>query len=290
MPDSYFLKNEFLNPQTVYCKLTNYQVRSSDIWHHHDYDELVIVRSGEGRHVTEEGTYPIHKGDTFLIPYGKSHAYENLKQLKIANILFHANGLSERCGDLANSPGFRVFFENNRKFKEKYRFHNRLTLPENSLRECETIFSRMSMEQRNDYPGKYFVNELQFYLLCTIICRSFSSEEKKRFTEISDLTRLLLFMEVHHPEPLKLIDLAKKINRSVSSLTALFHSALGESPIDYLNRIRLEHAAKELRETDHPVSRVAFSHGFADSNYFSTRFSSFFGCSPRQYRNNIRQT
>lgn len=289
MPDSYFLKNEFLNPQTVYCKLINYQVRSSDIWHHHDYDELVIVRSGEGRHVTEDGSYPIHKGDTFLIPYGKSHAYENLKQLKIANIVFYAKGLKERCGDLADSPGFHVFFENNRTFKEEYRFHNRLTLPENSLRECETIFSRMSMEQRNSYPGKYFANELHFYLLCTIICRSFSGEEKNRFTEISDLTRLLQFMEEHHPEPLKLIDLARKINRSVSSLTALFRSALGDSPIDYLNRIRLEHAARELRETDHPVSCVAFSHGFTDSNYFSTRFSSFFGCPPREYRNKIGQ-
>ena len=282
---SFFLRDFFLTPFncTVYCSFHHYG-ETQDRWHHHDFDELVIVRSGEGTHVTENGTYSIGKGDTFLIPFGSSHSYENLRDLRIANLIFHKDAWKQKCGDLADSPGYNIFFENSTRFKEEFRFHNRLTLSGEQLQECERIFSRMRMEQSAELPGRNCMNELLFLNLCVIICRSFSSEEKTHSSEISDLSRLLRFMENHHPDSLKLEDLAKTIHRSVSSLTALFRSALGTSPVEYLNTIRLEQAAKELRDTEHPISTIAFAHGFSDSNYFSTRFSRHFGCSPRQYR------
>ena len=79
-------------------------------------------------------------------------------------------------------------------------------------------------------------------------------------------------METHHSDPLKLEDLARTIHRSVSSLTALFRAALGTSPVDYLNTIRLEQAAKELRETNRPVSAVAFAHDFPTATTFRPVF------------------
>lgn len=284
---SFLMPNRFLNGLNVYCRPIDYSGRFYDCWHHHEFDEIVIVRSGEGSHVTENGAYTIRKGDTFLIPFGSSHEYKNLRNLRIANILFHKNDWKHKYGDLADSPGYNIFFENNTRFKEEFRFSNRLTLSDESLQECEQIFSRMLQEQSGKQPGRNCMNGLLFLNLCVIICRGFSNEEKVCSSEISDLSRLLRFMEKNHPEPWKLEDLARKINRSVSSLTALFRSALGISPIEYLNTIRLEQAAKELRETGHPVSAVAFAHGFSDSNYFSTRFSRHFGCSPREYR--VRQ-
>ncbi len=282
--ESFFIYKNHLKKLGVIYYPRDYLKECSDLWHHHDFDEIVIVRSGEGSHVTENGTYPIRKGDTFLIPVGSSHGYENLRNLRIANLIFHKEAWKEKCGDLADSPGYNIFFENNTRFKEEFRFHNRLTLSDEQLQECERIFSRMQMEQSTKLPGRNCMNELLFLNLCVIICRSFSSEEKTHSSEISDLSRLLRFMENHHPDSLKLEDLAKTIHRSVSSLTALFRSALGTSPVEYLNTIRLEQAAKELRDTEHPISTIAFAHGFSDSNYFSTRFSRHFGCSPRQYR------
>ena len=287
----YFIPDRHLEPNrlTTYCHLIDY-LRPAEVWHRHDFDELVIVRSGKGHHVTETGSYPISRGDAFLIPRGKCHGYEKLENLKIANLLFHKEVLKEKCGDLTESPGFNLFFENSTKFKEEFRFSNRLTLSERKLLQCEQIFAEMQQEQSGDHPGRCFINELLFLNLCVLICRSFSSEGESYSTEISDLSRLLQFMEENHARPLKLNDLARAINRSVSSLMQLFHSAMEKSPIEYLNTIRMEQAAKELRETDHTVSAVAFAHGFSDSNYFSTRFSRHFGCSPRQYRFRHRNT
>ena len=282
----YLIPDRHLEPKklTTYCHLMDY-LRPAEVWHKHDFDELVIVRSGRGHHVTENGSYPISRGDAFLIPRGKCHGYEKMENLKIANLLFHMELLKTKCGDLADSPGFNLFFENSTKFKEAFRFSNRLTLSERKLQQCELIFAEMQQEQSGKLPGRCFSNELLFLSLCVLICRSFSSDEGETFsTEISDLSRLLQFMEANHAEPLKLKDLARNINRSVSSLMQLFRAAMEKSPMEYLNAIRLEQAAKELRETDRPVSSIAFAHGFSDSNYFSTRFSRRFGCSPRRYR------
>lgn len=287
----YLIPDRHLEPKklTTYCHLIEY-LRPAEVWHKHDFDELVIVRSGRGHHVTENGSYLISRGDAFLIPRGKCHGYEKMENLKIANLLFHMELLKTKCGDLADSPGFNLFFENSTKFKEAFRFSNRLTLSERKLQQCELIFAEMQQEQSEELPGRCFNNELLFLNLCVLVCRSFSSEEKTHSTEISDLSRLLQFMEANHAEPLKLKDLAQKINRSVSSLMQLFRTAMGKSPMEYLNTIRLEQAAKDLRETDHPISAVAFAHGFSDSNYFSSRFSRHFGCSPRQYRAREKKT
>lgn len=288
--ESFFIHNALPKGFRAYCRLWDYLKETSDLWHHHDFDEIVIVRSGEGTHVTENGTYPIRKGDTFLIPFGSSHGYENLRNLRIANLIFHQEEWKNKCRDLADSPGYNIFFENSTRFKEEFRFNNRLTLSGEQLRECEQIFSRMQLEQSGNLPGRGLMNELLFLNLCVIICRGFSNEGKIHSSEISDLSSLLLFMEANHREQLKLEDLARKINRSVSSLTHLFRSALDTSPVEYLNTVRLEQAAKELRETERPVSAIAFSHGFTDSNYFSTRFSRHFGSSPREYRARQQKT
>jgi AraC family L-rhamnose operon transcriptional activator RhaR/AraC family L-rhamnose operon regulatory protein RhaS len=65
-------------------------------------------------------------------------------------------------------------------------------------------------------------------------------------------------------------------------------SATGETPLAHLRNLRLMRAAEALRDQDNPVTEIAFTSGFNDSNYFSRQFRSFFGMSPRQYRREKR--
>lgn len=280
----FLIPEKYLGAFTVCCSPQNYRDQLSDCWHYHDFDELVVVCSGEGMHVTEHGTYPVRRGDVFLIPYGASHGYEQLKNFSIANLIFHLHEWRRKWGDLTDSIGYNIFFENNVTFQEKYRFRNRLTLDAEELEKCESIFSQMLREQTIRSSGCRAMNEALFMELCVLICRAFSRAERKSLSEISNLSRLLEFMKRHYMEELPLPELARRGHCSVSSLCRLFRSALGRSPGEYLNTLRLERAAKELRETEKSISAIAFSCGFQDSNYFSFRFSRHFGCSPREYR------
>ena len=59
------------------------------------------------------------------------------------------------------------------------------------------------------------------------------------------------------------------------------------SPIDFLTKVRIEHAKKlfEIYGQGLSVSQVAEACGFNDAVYFSRRFKQFTGVSPKQYKN-----
>lgn len=57
------------------------------------------------------------------------------------------------------------------------------------------------------------------------------------------------------------------------------------SPLKYLNRCRLEKAARLLLNDPHrSITAIAFESGFQSSQYFTTTFHHAFGCVPSDYR------
>ena len=60
-----------------------------------------------------------------------------------------------------------------------------------------------------------------------------------------------------------------------------------QTPIQYLNDLRLENAAKTLlSDKEKSVTDIALECGFSSSQYFATLFRRRFNCSPREYRKN----
>lgn len=62
------------------------------------------------------------------------------------------------------------------------------------------------------------------------------------------------------------------------------NEALHISPIQYLNRYRIEVASSLLLRSHGRIEEVAHEVGFSDSNYFSRVFKKVIGFSPREYR------
>ena len=86
-------------------------------------------------------------------------------------------------------------------------------------------------------------------------------------------------------EELEVSRLAAASNLSVSRFAHLFRTQLGVSPQQYVERRRLESAARLLDLGERPIGAVAADVGFSDPLYFSTRFRRWYGQSPRAYRN-----
>jgi AraC-like DNA-binding protein len=78
--------------------------------------------------------------------------------------------------------------------------------------------------------------------------------------------------------------LADMAGLSVSHFERRFRHAFGASPRQYLVRVRVEHAAKLLRESDQTVSQIALACGFYDHAHFSRSFRRIMNLSPSQYR------
>jgi transcriptional regulator GlxA family with amidase domain len=68
------------------------------------------------------------------------------------------------------------------------------------------------------------------------------------------------------------------------SFNRRFFRATGQSPMDYVQSLRLEEAKQILETTDLPVEAVAHDVGYEDSSSFSRLFRRKTGITPAQYR------
>jgi AraC-like DNA-binding protein len=96
--------------------------------------------------------------------------------------------------------------------------------------------------------------------------------------------KVLAYIAEHLDRPLCLRGLAELANLSPTYFSNLFSQLMGVSPIQYINKRRIEESQKLLLGTDHTLYTIARTVGFADEYYFSRLFKKIVGVSPDGYR------
>ena len=101
------------------------------------------------------------------------------------------------------------------------------------------------------------------------------------------LTRIipaLVHIQAHLDQKLSLDVLAGHVGLSKYHFHDLFQDATGETPKSYVDRLRLEWAALQLRIRRAPVVDVALGCGYRNHETFSRAFRGRFMMSPREWR------
>lgn len=125
------------------------------------------------------------------------------------------------------------------------------------------------------YSGLYDV----FAMLLIDDAREYASPDSLRRLQPA----MKLIAEQYTDPELSLPALAAACGISEVYLRRLFRRAYGTSPIDYICRLRLEHAKKILTAGMCSVAEAAEMAGFSDVSYFSRRFHAYTGLSPRAF-------
>ena len=85
--------------------------------------------------------------------------------------------------------------------------------------------------------------------------------------------------------PWTLESMAEHCGLGRSAFTKYCYELQNTSPIDYLNRCRVNHAASRLKEEARAsVTEIAFDSGFSSSQYFSKVFKKAYRMSPKEWR------
>ena len=99
-----------------------------------------------------------------------------------------------------------------------------------------------------------------------------------RTVQIKEVVKLHLFSN------LKLEQLAKLCNLSLSSFKREFKKEFKDSPTNYIIGKKIEKAKKLLSVTDLPISEIAYETGFQDQLYFTRLFKRKTGKTPSTFR------
>jgi transcriptional regulator GlxA family with amidase domain len=96
--------------------------------------------------------------------------------------------------------------------------------------------------------------------------------------------RVIERMERDLNKPLQLETLAQLVNLSSSRLRHAFRAQTGESPGQYLKRLRMGRAKDLLETTFLTVKEIMYSVGIRDESHFVREFEKAYGMSPTRYR------
>lgn len=99
--------------------------------------------------------------------------------------------------------------------------------------------------------------------------------------------RAILRDEMSSPD-LDLQRIASRAGLSKFHFVRAFREKTGITPVQYLNRLRVDVAKQKLQSGARPVTEIAFDVGFADVSAFNKAFQRHAGTSPTQYRNIFR--
>ena len=97
------------------------------------------------------------------------------------------------------------------------------------------------------------------------------------------IAEVLEYIRAHYPEDLSSQSLAQQFGYSEAHFCRKFKEATWLTPMNYLRIVRLEEAARQLKQGNASVSQVALDCGFPDPNYFTRCFKSHFGVPPTRY-------
>lgn len=113
----------------------------------------------------------------------------------------------------------------------------------------------------------------------------FSPELRHDDSLVLELQR---WLHAHHATASLVAEMARRSGLSFRALERRFRRATGHSPLDYVQRIRVEAAKRRLEASSAPVDEIGWEAGYADAAAFRRLFKRVVGLTPSAYRRKFR--
>lgn len=118
---------------------------------------------------------------------------------------------------------------------------------------------------------------------------SYSSMRARKYHRDEDIRKVQDWLENQSEDIIRIDELAKKFNMSPRTLARRFKAATGDTPLGYLQTLRLEHAKKLLEQTSDNIGQITLAVGYEDVSSFTKLFRQKTGLTPKDYRNKFQR-
>lgn len=225
--------------------------------------KLFYILDGEIVIETKEERVLAKQGDMVLVPAGVEHDFHLSDKKYAQKYWMHVDILldGKNLLDHYKLP-YRIYVGQNDHVKNLF---------ETILRygKEEDLSSRL-------YASGALSNLVAFYVEQSSIYGSLKRED-----EIDATIKLI---NSQYTEKFSLDDLCESAHLSKSYFIRKFKERTGYSPIQYVNKLKIDKAKTMLEQSNTPINEIMSSLGFYDSAHFCKLFKSQCGYSPKDFR------
>ncbi len=171
--------------------------------------------------------------------------------------------------------------------EEKYVF----PLFEEYADNMKRLFARLGNELQEQHDWYWSCRSRSFFLeIILMLERTYGmvgEDDSDTFTNKTrnpDVKNVVIYIESHYYKNITLENITKAVAGNRVTLTRLFKSELGMTPIEYLWQYRIKVAKKCLAFTNLPIKAIAIDCGFRTVQHFSRKFEMCTNCTPTVYR------
>ncbi len=263
--------SEFL-PDGTAVQLTRAALANSrpKMLHQHDFYELLWVQNGKIRHYKQDGTQDdLTEGALIFVPPTAAHAIQGRgKDAMIVSVAFAPQFIGKLGRDYPDLDG-HFFWDAPDKIAE-YQL---------SIQQLATLnHAAVAMERRT--PNALTASALLVPLLTDLL------EDVQPIADSAPAWLITACHAVRDPEVFRdgAAGFVRVSGRAHAHVSRTCRQHLKQSPSEYVNRIRMEYAARQLVGSSESLGEIAAECGIPNLSHFHKLFLAHHGQTPAQFR------
>ena len=227
--------------------------------HWHDSIELLYFKEGEADIKCDDNAFHVKAGDLAVVNINQLHTVNPASEF----CLYHCFIIPQELFDNRDINIYTASFSN-------------LVSGDDEL---SCLFDRVTEEFKLNKASSKLAIKGQLYNIFAHLLRYHKDEGSQtkphRKKILGIIKSSLLYMENNFQKSVSLDEICQKEGLSKYYFCRMFKEAVGQSPIEYLNLLRINKAAELLKSGSYNVSEAAEMCGFNNINYFSKVFKKY---------------
>ncbi|OPH59970.1 hypothetical protein BC351_18785 [Paenibacillus ferrarius] len=153
--------------------------------------------------------------------------------------------------------------------------------------QCVDLLETIEQHSPDDNDLMRFYNHVRFEELIRLVLQQ-NTRATPALNLRDSVKSSIDYISDHYADQMTVSQLASDANVFQWQYTRIFKELTGQFPLEFINKLRIDHAKQLLLKTEDRIHEIAQHVGFNNEFYFNRRFKKMEGIAPGRYRHHHR--